>query len=118
MTEFVVQFHPDFFKDLDNLDKKGVEIFYKKLLKIKQNPFRLKHLSGGTPCYREEITSNIRLIYAVEGNTLSFLTIGRHNESYKTYLKRLHNLRQNHALDTTKDNKNQAKLLPLEKKTK
>ena len=30
MTEWEVKEHPDFFKDLDKLDKKDLEIFYKK----------------------------------------------------------------------------------------
>ena len=93
MSKWVIKLHPDFFKDLDRLDKRHLEIFYKKKEKIKSNPLRLKHLSGGENCYREEITSNIRLIYYVEENTIWFLTIGRHDKAYKEYLKRLYNLR-------------------------
>ncbi|MBI2575375.1 hypothetical protein HYV82_05820 [Candidatus Woesearchaeota archaeon] len=65
MNEWVVKEHPDFFKDLDNLGAKELTIFYKKKQKIKENPIRLKHLSGGGNRYREQITSNIRLIYAI-----------------------------------------------------
>ena len=73
--------------------KKHLEIFYKKKEKIKQNPLRLKHLSGGDNCYREEITKNIRLIYYIENNVVWFLTIGKHDKAYEEYLKRLHSLR-------------------------
>lgn len=66
MVEWQIKLHPDFLRDLDKLDKKHLEIFYKKKEKIKQNPLRLKHLSGGENCYREPITSNIRLIYYLD----------------------------------------------------
>ncbi|MBI2451952.1 type II toxin-antitoxin system RelE/ParE family toxin [Candidatus Pacearchaeota archaeon] len=94
MIEWIIKLHPDFLRDLDKLDKKHIEIFYKKKEKIKQNPLRLKHLSGGENCYREEITRSIRLVYYVESNTIWLLTIGPHDKAYKEYLKRLHNLRQ------------------------
>ncbi len=95
MSEWIIKLHPDFFKDLDKLDKKHLEIFQKKRQKIQQNPLRLKHLSGGENCYREEITTNIRLVYYVEGNIIWFLIIGKHDEAYKSFLKRLHSLRYN-----------------------
>ena len=94
MTEWVVKEHPDFFRDLDALDTKHLDIFFKKKRKIKENPLRLKHLGGGANCYREPITENIRLIYYIEGNTTWLLTIGLHEESYNQYLKRLHTLKQ------------------------
>jgi len=94
LNEWNIKNHPAFFKDLDKLDTKILEIFYKKKEKIKENPVRIKHLSGGTNCYREAITDNIRLIYYVEKNTIWLLTIGPHDESYNTYLKRLHKLRE------------------------
>ena len=93
MNEWELKLHPDFFKDLDVLDKKILEIFYKKKEKIKRNPLRLKHLSGGQNCYREEITTNIRLVYYVEANIIWFLTIGRHDDAYKNFLNRLHSLK-------------------------
>lgn len=94
MTEWDIKEHPDFFKDLDKLNKKELEIFYQKKKKIKENPMRLKHLSGGTNCYREPIGDNFRLIYYLEGNTIWLLTIDRHNIAYEQYIKRLYNLRQ------------------------
>ena len=93
MTEWEVKTHPEFSSDLDKLGKNELEIFYKKKEKIKANPLRLKHLSGGENCYREAITKNIRLVYYIEGNTIWFLVIGRHDETYQEYFARLHSLR-------------------------
>jgi len=56
LAEWEIKEHPDFFKDLDKLSIKDLEIFYKEKNKIKENPLRLKHLSGGISCYREQIT--------------------------------------------------------------
>ena len=89
-----VKVHPDFLKDLERLDNKILEIFYKKKGKIKQNPLRQKHLAGGENCYREPITENIRLVYYVEGNTIWLLTIGKHKGVYEEYLKRLYSLQK------------------------
>ena len=93
MAEWVVKEHPDFFKDLDKLDTKDLEIFYKKKEKIKQNPSRLKHLSGGENCYREEITQNIRLVYYIKGNVIWLLTIDKHDDAYTNFRNRLYSLR-------------------------
>ena len=86
MSRWNIKLHPDFFKDLDKLSVKDIEIFYK----IKENPLRQKHLSGGENCYREPITKNIRLIYYIEGDVIWLLTIGKHKEAYREYLKRLY----------------------------
>ncbi len=93
MSEWEIKLHPDFFKDLDRLDKKHLEIFYKKKKKIKENPLRQKHLGGGENCYREPITKNIRLVYYIEDKIIWFLIIGKHKEAYKEYLERLYSLR-------------------------
>ena len=93
MNEWELKLHPDFYKDLDKLDTKELEIFYKKKKKIKQNPLRLKHLSGGDNCYREEITTNIRLIYYIEKSTIWLLTIDKHDDAYSNFRKRLYSLR-------------------------
>ena len=97
MTEWEIKEHPDFFKDLDKLSTNDLEIFYKKKTKIKVNPERQKHLSGGENCYREAITNNIRLIYFIEGNTIWLLTIGKHSEAYRDYINRLYSLRTKKA---------------------
>ena len=93
MNEWIIKEHPDFFNDLDKLGKKELEIFYKKKDKIKQNPLRLKHLSGGENCYREEITSNIRLVYYIKGKEIWFLVIDKHDDAYSKFRGRLHSLR-------------------------
>ena len=93
MSDWVIKEHPDFFEDLEKLGKKELELFYKKKEKIKQNPLRLKHLSGGENCYREAITSNVRLVYAIKGNEIWMLVIAKHDEAYNVYKKRLHSLR-------------------------
>jgi len=94
LSEWTIKFHPDFLKDLDRLDKTHLDIFYKKKQKIKQNPLRLKHLSGGENCYREEITRNIRLVYYIRSDEIWFLTVGKHDKAYEEYLKRLKSLRE------------------------
>ncbi len=93
MGTHVVRFHSDFFKDLEKLSKKDIEFFEKKKEKIKQNPLRFKHLSGGANCYREEITSNIRLIYYLRGNEIWMLIIDKHEKAYANFRKRLYSLK-------------------------
>lgn len=93
MNDWEIKEHPDFFKDLDKLGKKELEIFYKKKKKIKENPERVKHLSGGENCYREAITDNIRLVYLIENKTVWLLTIGKHKDAYVEYIKRLYLLK-------------------------
>ena len=93
MSEWVLREHPDLFTDLDKLNKKELEIFYKKKQKIKENPLRLKHLSGGENCYREPITDNIRLVYYIKNNEIWLLIIDKHDDAYASYRKRLHSLK-------------------------
>jgi len=59
LTDWEIKEHPDFFKDLDKLSTKDLQIFFKKKRKIKESPLRQKHLSGGSNCYREPITRNL-----------------------------------------------------------
>ncbi len=93
MAEWIIKEHPDFFKDLDALSTSDLEIFYKKKKKIKENPLREKHLSGGENCYREPITKNIRLIYAVKNNIIWLLVIDRHDSAYVMFRKRWYSLK-------------------------
>ncbi|MEK6963513.1 MAG: hypothetical protein AABX70_03745 [Nanoarchaeota archaeon] len=93
MGKFVVRFHSEFFKDLGKLSKNDIEIFEAKKEKIKANPLRLKHLSGGSNCYREEITSNTRLIYYILGNEIWMLVIDKHDKAYRNFRKRLYSLK-------------------------
>ena len=99
MSEWEIKEHPDFFKDLDKLGTKELEIFYKKKGKIKENPERQKHLSGGQNCYREPITKNIRLVYFIHENTIWLLTIGQHDRSYEGFRKRLYTIRTKYELE-------------------
>lgn len=98
MTEWVIREHPDFFRDLDKLGVRELQNFYDKKEKIKQNPVRVKHLSGGANCYREPITDNVRLVYYVERNIIWLLTIGTHKKAFEEYIKRLHSLKTRHNL--------------------
>ena len=93
MPEWIIKEHPDFFKDLDKLGIRELQNFYNKKQKVKENPIRVKHLSGGASCYREPVTDNVRLIYYVEANIIWLLTIGTHKKAFKNYLKRLHSLK-------------------------
>ncbi len=98
MTDWEIKEHPDFFKDLDKLGTKELQIFYDNKKKIKNNPLRQKHLSGGINCYREPITDNVRLIYYVEKKTIWLLTIGIHKKAFQSYIKRLHSLKNRFGL--------------------
>jgi len=89
-----IELHPDFLKDLDALSKTELTIFNKKRKKIKENPIRQKHLSGGENCYREPIARGIRLVYSIEGNKIWFLTIDKHDDAYEGYRLRLKTLRR------------------------
>ena len=98
MIDWEIKEHPDFFKNLDKLSTKDLKIFYKKKKKIKENPLRQKHLSGGLNCYREPITRNIRLVYFIEGKTIWLLAIGQHNKSYEEFKKKVYSLRIRYGL--------------------
>ena len=94
MTEWIVKEHPDFFKDLDRLGGKELRTFFNKKEKVKKNPKRQEHLSGGSNCYREPITDNIRLVYYLKENIIWLLTIGPHKNAFNDYKKRLYSLRK------------------------
>ena len=93
-----IRFHDSFFKDLDNLSNKDVQIFEKKRKKIIGNPKRQKHLRGVSHCYREPITRNIRVIYFLHENILWFLTIGSHDKAYAKFKERLHQIKIKYKL--------------------
>lgn len=92
MPEFEIKFHPDFFKDLDKLDKKDVEIVDKQIKKIKEDPARFKHLRGRQNCYRVRM-GHLRTVYYLEGKTIWFLTVEKRDTVYKIYFKRLYDLK-------------------------
>ena len=83
MTEWEVKYHRDFLKDVDKLDRKILDILNKKIKKIKENPERQKHLSGGNNLYREPITKNFRLIYLLHRKTIRLIRLRKHEEAYK-----------------------------------
>jgi len=45
-NDFIVKYHPEFFDDLDKLDKRDLEAVHKQIGKIKKNPLRFKGLKG------------------------------------------------------------------------
>jgi len=98
-SKIKIRFHNNFFKDLDKLSKKDIEIFEKKRLKIIENPQRQKHLHGSPHCHREPITKNIRLVYFIYKKVLWFLTIGPHDKAYSKFKERLHQIKIKYNLD-------------------
>jgi len=99
-VKFDVKFHDNFFKDLDKLSKKDIQIFDKKRKKIIENPQRQKYLQGGVHCYREPITKNIRVVYFFHKNILWFLTIGPHDKAYAKFRERLHQIKIKYGLES------------------
>jgi len=93
-----IKFHDNFFKDLDKLSNKDVQIFEKKRMKIIENPKRQKYLHGASHCYREPITKNIRVVYFIYKDTIWFLTIGPHDKAYDKFKKRLHQIKIKYRL--------------------
>jgi len=93
MSEYVLEFHPEFFSDLKKLGSKSdIEVVYRQVEKIKEDPSRFKHLKGEGNCYRIRI-GNLRVIYAVVRQTILFLTVDKRDRAYSTYLKRLYSVR-------------------------
>ncbi|GEM_PF-958993 len=93
-----VRFHNNFFKDLDNLSSRDIQIFERKREKILKNPKRQKHIVGGSHCYREPITKNIRVVYFIHKNVIWFLTIGSHNKAYSKFKQRLYQIKVKYGL--------------------
>ena len=91
--DYVAKFHPNFFKDLDKLDKRDVEIVDKQIQKIKENPTRFRHLHGGSNCYKVR-AGNLRIVYYLEGNVIWFLVVEKRDTVYKIYFKRLYDIRR------------------------
>jgi len=56
-------------------------------------------LSGGENCYREEITTNIKLVYFIEGEIIWLLTINKHDDAYTKFRHRLHTLQTKYFQD-------------------
>ncbi len=64
LGEFEFKFHPEFFEDLDKLDKHELEAVNKQIKKIKQNPLRYKRLHGRENCFSVR-SGDLRIIYYV-----------------------------------------------------
>ena len=94
-----IRFHDNFFKDLDKLSSKDIQIFEKKKAKIMENPRRQKYLSGERHCYREPITKNIRVVYFLHQDTLWFLTIDSHDKAYDKFKERLNQIRKKYGIE-------------------
>lgn len=93
MSDYVVEFHPEFFSDLKKLgSNSGIEAVYKQVEKIKENPSRFKHLEGEGNCYSMRV-GGLRVVYAMVGKTILFLTVEKRGRVYGTYLKRLYDIR-------------------------
>ena len=93
-----IRFHDNFFRDLDKLSLKDVQIFEKKKVKIIENPRRQKYLAGEKNCYREPITKNIRVVYFLHQDAIWFLTIGTHDKAYDKFKERLHQIRKKYGI--------------------
>ena len=93
LASWILREHEQFFKDLRQLGYKELQIFQNKRNKIKTNPLRLKHLSGGNNTYREPLSNNCKLVYAVIGNEIIFLSVGPHDKAYKIAWERLDSLK-------------------------
>ena len=92
LDEFEFRFHPEFFDDLEKLNKRELESVNKQIEKIKQNPLRFKRLHGRENCFSVR-SGDLRVIYYVEGKTIWFLIVERRKDVYQTYLKRLYRIK-------------------------
>jgi mRNA-degrading endonuclease RelE of RelBE toxin-antitoxin system len=71
----------EFVSDLDKLGGIRRKRVIKTYQKIKQTPTRFKHLPGNVNCYSVKI-GGLRIIYALEGETSFFLTVGQRGKIY------------------------------------
>ena len=91
-NDFIVKYHPEFFDDLDKLDKRDLEAVHKQIKKIKKNPLRFKRLKGRENCYSVR-TGDLRIIYYVVGNIIWFLVVDKRKFVYGIYFKRLYKIK-------------------------
>lgn len=91
--EYILNFHPDFFKDFKKLNKTEKEWLVKIYKRIKENPTQFKHLSGKGNCYSVRLGSLIT-VYYLESKIVWFLVVERRKIVYEIYLKRLYNLKE------------------------
>ena len=91
-NDFIVKYHPEFFDDLDKLDKRDLKAVHKQIEKIKKNPLRFKRLKGRENCYSVR-TGDFRIIYYLVGNVIWFLIVEKRRIVYNIYFKRLYRIR-------------------------
>jgi len=91
-NDFIVKYHPEFFDDLDKLDKRDLEAVHKQIEKIKKNPLRFKRLRGRENCYSVR-TGDLRIIYYVARNIIWFLVCDKRKTVYGVYFKRLYRIK-------------------------
>ncbi len=92
MTNFIIRYHPQFFKDLESLTKLQLESVHKKIERIKTDPAEFKDLKGKNNCYTIRV-EHMHLVYYFDGPNLWFLIIESRKIVYDEYLKRLYNLK-------------------------
>lgn len=93
LDEFEFKFHPEFFDDLDKLDKRDLEAVNKQIEKIKQNPLRFKRLKGRENCFSVR-SGDLRIVYYVQDKVVWFLIAERRKSVYGIYLKRLYKIKK------------------------
>ena len=91
--KYEIAFYPEFFSDLKKLDRREKEEVAKHIDKIKENPERFKHLHGKGNCYTVR-AGNIRIVYSLDGNKITFLVAERRKEVYEIYYKRLYTIQK------------------------
>ncbi|MEK6981840.1 MAG: hypothetical protein AABX38_02815 [Candidatus Micrarchaeota archaeon] len=91
MSDFQIQYHPKFFRDLETLNSNQLDIVNKKLEIIKQSPDQFKHLKGKNNCY-SIIIEGMRLVYYFDKVNLWFLILENRKSVYEEYVKRLYTL--------------------------
>lgn len=91
--EYKIKFHPNFFKDLKNLNKKDIKTVHKQINKIEKNPIRFKHLHGKENCYAVRV-GGLRIVYYLAGKIIWFLVVEKRKKVYTIYFKRLYKIKE------------------------
>ena len=82
MEKYEEIFTEAFGKELKSLDNSMRAVALKKIRKIIKNPLAGKPLSGGVRRFSERFL-NQRIIYELEGNKLTFVTVGNRDTVYR-----------------------------------
>ena len=92
MSDFKFKFHPKFFNDLNQLNRRELEIVDKKIREIKGSPLRFKRLRGKDNCFSVR-SGKLRIIYYVKSKTVWFLMVDKRKNVYDKYQKRLYEIK-------------------------